>query len=292
MGINAVNRMAVVAHWIIMALCVYAVFCCGFHLLPAWGDSENYESINATWLSIALSYIAGYVIYLFTSALPRRQRGNEVFAIWEPYLTSNNSMTELIEEICVFADIPKEKLRDLKVEDCEVLQRYTAMPLTIWIHKDIIRDDPEQPLRVNADFDIKRNLNGHHDAMKKAIGVMLNNPMAVDADKRILDLLSRIKESSFLAACTSIIAAPIVYDGVQVNITTADLPKYFVEYVKLRDELSKLPIHKYVYTMRKLTDEEVLSSMEAAKKELAKMGLTLEQEGELSQKITNASRKV
>lgn len=100
MGIKSINRIAVVAHWIIMALCVYAVFCCGFHLLPVWGYSENYETINATWLSIALSYIVGYVIYLFTSSLPRKQRENEVFALWEPHLTKlYNEMSERIEEV-------------------------------------------------------------------------------------------------------------------------------------------------------------------------------------------------
>ena len=60
------GTIAQVLHWAVMALCVYAVGCCGVHLLPAWGNSENYESINTALLSIALSYIAGYIIYLFT----------------------------------------------------------------------------------------------------------------------------------------------------------------------------------------------------------------------------------
>ena len=95
-GIGLVGQ---IIHWAIIALCLYTVFCCGFHLLPVWGYTENYESINATLLSIALSYLAGYVIYLFTSWLPRWQRENEVFALWSEHLSKlYNEMSERIEE--------------------------------------------------------------------------------------------------------------------------------------------------------------------------------------------------
>ena len=68
------DALAKIVNWAILILCLYAVGCCGFHILPAWGGSEHYKDINTTLLSIALSYIAGYVIYLFTSVLPKIQR--------------------------------------------------------------------------------------------------------------------------------------------------------------------------------------------------------------------------
>ena len=96
-GIGLIGQ---IVHWAIIALCLYAVFCCGFHLLPVWGYSENYESINATLLSIALSYLAGYVIYLFTSWLPRWQREKEVLDLWSEHLSKlYNEMSERIEKI-------------------------------------------------------------------------------------------------------------------------------------------------------------------------------------------------
>ena len=74
-GIGLVGQ---IIHWAIIALCLYTVFCCGFHLLPVWGYTENYESINATLLSIALSYLAGYVIYfihIMVTKMAERKRG-------------------------------------------------------------------------------------------------------------------------------------------------------------------------------------------------------------------------
>ena len=100
-----------ILHVGIIVLCIYSVFCCGFHILPVWGYSENYVSINTTLLSIALSYLAGYVIYLFTSVLPRKQREEEVFSLWKEHLSSlYNEMAMRIEEVRVFAGIPEEKI--------------------------------------------------------------------------------------------------------------------------------------------------------------------------------------
>lgn len=111
-----------------------------------------------------------------------------------------------------------------------------------------------------------------------------------DDFRKLLDLLSRIKTSSFLAQCTGIIDMTMLKDD-KVSVTTADLPKAYVEYVKLRDELGCWPFRKYVYKMRKMTDEEVAKSNESMEKQLAKMGLTRQRQMEISQKLTNASWK-
>jgi len=284
-GIGLVGQ---IIHWAIIALCLYTVFCCGFHLLPVWGYTENYESINATLLSIALSYLAGYVIYLFTSWLPRWQRENEVFALWSEHLSKlYNEMSERIEEVRVYVDIPKEKMEELSVKDAEALSTYTTYPPIIWLQKEVDRGDP-QPLRLQEPFKIKEALNRHYDAMKANLDVMLQNPMAVDAEKNLLDLLSRIKTSSFLAECTRVIDMTMLKDE-KVNITTADLPKAYVEYVKLRDELACWHFCKFVYKMRKMTDEEAAKSNEGIDMQLAKMGLTRQRQMEIGQKLTNAS---
>lgn len=279
-------------HWAIMALSLYAVGCCGFHILPAWGYSDNYETINTTLLSIALSYIAGYIIYWLTSVLPQKQSQNDVFELWKPHLSDlYNEMTRRIEEVITFSGIPKNNNGRLTEDDCEPLKNYSSMPPVIRISKTIIRDNPPKPLKLEDEFDFKRDLNRHYDAMKYHLDVMLNNPMAIYADKHLLELLSRIKESDFLKDCSKIIGGPVIYNGLQVNITTADLPKAFVGYVMLKNELGKLPIQKFVFNMRKLTDEEVKASNEAIKEHLAKMGMTLEMEKEISQKIAIASKK-
>lgn len=279
-------------HWSLMALCFYAVGCCGFKILPAWGHAENYETINATLLSIALSYIAGYLIYLLTSVLPRKQREAEVFKLWEPHVSAlYNEMSCRICEVASFVDIPYDKLKVLTEDDCEPLTRYTAMPSTIRIQKTITSDNYKEPLREEDEFSIKRDLNRHHDSMQHYLSLMLSNPMAIDSEKKIIDLLSRIKEASFLKECTRIIQAPIIQDGIQINITTADLPKAFIEYVRLRDELAKYASHKNCFEMRKLTEEEVHASKIAISEHLAKMGMTEQMEREISQKITNASKK-
>lgn len=284
-GIGLIGQ---ITHWVIIALCLYAVFCCGFHLLPVWGYSENYESINGTLLSIALSYLAGYVIYLFTSWLPRWQRVKEVFALWSEHLSKlYNEMSERIEEVRVYVDIPKEKMEELNEEDAEALSTYTTLPPSIWLQKEVDRGE-SQPLRVQAPFVIKEILNRHYDAMKANLDVMLQNPMAVDAEKKLLDLLSRIKTSSFLSQCTGIIDMTMLKDD-KVNITTTGLPKAYVEYVKLRDELGCWPFRKFVFKMRKMTDEEVAKSNEGMEIQLAKMGLTRQRQMEISQKLTNAS---
>jgi len=75
----------------------------------------------------------------------------------------------------------------------------------------------------------------------------------------------------------------------KVNITTADLPKAYVEYVKLRDELACWHFCKFVYKMRKMTDEEAAKSNEGIDMQLAKMGLTRQRQMEIGQKLTNAS---
>lgn len=289
MGIKSINRIVVVVHWIIMALCVYAVFCCGFHLLPVWGYSENYETINATWLSIALSYIIGYVIYMFTSALPRKQRENEVFALWEPHLTKlYNEMSERIEEVRAYADILEKNMHELKNEDADALARYTTMRPAVYIDKTVDRNE-SQPLKMIDEFNIKSSLNRHYDTINHILNTMLNNPMAVDADKRLLDILSQIKSSRFLEECTRMIDVSQLDEG--HNISTPELPKAYVEYVLLQNKLKRWKFPKFKYSMRKLSEEEEKEMHKGTIEQLARMGTTLKEVREFGQKLTNASRK-
>lgn len=281
-----------ILHVGIIVLCIYSIFCCGFHVLPVWGYSENYVSINTTLLSIALSYLAGYVIYLFTSVLPRKQREEEVFSLWkEPLSSLYNEMAMRIEEIRVFAGITEEKMANLVSEDADLLAKYTDYESLIYINKTIIKEEPNKPIMINDEFHIKKHLNKHYDTMHHILGIMLNNPMAIDSSKKVLDLLTRIKESRFLKECASIIEGPIEDQGIRVSITTAELPRAYVDYVNLKNELAELPINKYSFKLRKRTDEEVRESKKAIKEHLAKMGLTVEQERNITQQITDASKK-
>ena len=281
-----------ILHVGIIVLCIYSIFCCGFHVLPVWGYSENYVSINTTLLSIALSYLAGYVIYLFTSVLPRKQREEEVFSLRkEPLSSLYNEMAMRIEEIRVFAGITEEKMANLVSEDADLLAKYTDYESLIYINKTIIKEEPNKPIMINDEFHIKKHLNKHYDTMHHILGIMLNNPMAIDSSKKVLDLLTRIKESRFLKECASIIEGPIEDQGIRVSITTAELPRAYVDYVNLKNELAELPINKYSFKLRKRTDEEVRESKKAIKEHLAKMGLTVEQERNIAQQITDASKK-
>ena len=286
------SRLTNILHVGIIVLCIYSVFCCGFHILPVWGYSENSVSINTTLLSIALSYLAGYVIYLFTSVLPRKQREEEVFSLWKEHLSSlYNEMAMRIEEVRVFAGIPEEKMANLVSEDAYFLAKYTDYEPLIYINKTIIKEDPQKPIKMADEFNIKSHLNRHYDTMHHILGIMLNNPMAIDSSKKVLDLLTRIKESRFLKECASIIEGPIEDQGIRVSITTAELPQAYVDYVHLKDELAELPIKKYSFELQKRTDEEVRESRKAIKEHFAKMGLTIDQERKIAQKITNASKK-
>lgn len=276
-------------HWLIMALCVYAIGCCGFHWLPVWGYSDNYESINATLLSIALSYLAGYIIYLFTSELPRRQRENEIFGLWESHLSIlYNDMSERIEELRVFLGIPQENMSHLSLGDCKVFERYTSMTPTIRIKKDIDRGEKEH-LKVNDDFNIKKDLNQHHGTVVQCIEMMLDNPRAIDANNKLLDILSQIKASGFLKECNSIIEGPIEHNGIPVLVSTPELPKAFLEYVGLRDQLAQFSFKKHIFKMQKMSNEEIEASKRGVTEQLAKMGMTAETARQIGDKIVKAS---
>lgn len=276
-------------HWAIFSLCIYAVGCCGLHFFPAWGSSEYYESINNTLLSIALSYIAGYVIFLFTSKWPKKQRELEVLAIWSKHLSGlYNEMSERIEDVRAFAGIPEWEKGCLTEKAVEPLSHYTTMSPVIFIHMEVDRGESE-PLRLSNEFSVKKDLNRHHDAVHRYIETMLNNPMAVDADKKLLDVLSRIKTSSFISECSRIIDATQLGDD--RDITTSELPKAYIEYVALRDELNKWKFPKYHYKARRMTDEEIEKSQKAIEEKLAQMGTTRKDVIEYGQRLTKASKK-
>lgn len=292
MKMKKLSRLTNILHVGIIVLCLYSVFCCGFHVLPVWGYSENYVSINTTLLSIALSYIAGYVIYLFTSVIPRKQREEEVFSLWEKHLSSlYNEMAMRIEEVREFAGIPEEKMANLVSKDANLLAKYTDYQPLIIIEKKSILEDPNNPQKVIDEFDIKNHLNSHYDTMHHLIGIMLNNPMAIDSNKKVLDLLTRIKESRFLKECESIIGEPIENRGIRVSITNAELPKAYVDYVNLKNELAELPIKKYTFKVRKLTEEEVQEVKNNTERYYETIGLTPEQDREIKQQIVEASKK-
>lgn len=200
-------------------------------------------------------------------------------------------MAMRIEEIRVFAGITEEKMANLVSEDADLLAKYTDYESLIYINKTIIKEEPNKPIMINDEFHIKKHLNKHYDTMHHILGIMLNNPMAIDSSKKVLDLLTRIKESRFLKECASIIEGPIEDQGIRVSITTAELPRAYVDYVNLKNELAELPINKYSFKLRKRTDEEVRESKKAIKEHLAKMGLTVEQERNIAQQITDASKK-
>lgn len=276
-------------HWLIIALCIYAVGCCGFHVFPAWCSSEYYESINYSLLSIALSYIAGFMIYLFTSELPKKQRELEVLALWSKHLSGlYNEMSERIEDLRVFAGIPEWETGCLTEKAAEPLSHYTTMPPVIFINMEMDKGEAE-PLRLSTEFSLKKGLNSHYDVVLKYIDTMLNNPMAVDADKKLLDVLSRIKTSSFIRECSRIIDATQL--GENRNITTSELPKAYIEYIALRDELNKWKFPQYHYKVRKLLNEEFVKSQKGIEEQLAQMGTTRKEVIEFGQKLTKASKK-
>lgn len=111
------KQVLVWGHCVILLSCIYAIGCCGFHFLPTLGTSEQYETINSSLLSMALSYIAGFIIYILTFVTPRKQREYEVFTLWKPLLSKlYNEMSERIEEVRTFLDIPKERMKRLTIE--------------------------------------------------------------------------------------------------------------------------------------------------------------------------------
>ena len=200
-----------------------------------------------------------------------------------------NEMSERIEEIRAYIGVPVNKMSDLREEDVEPLTKYTDMKPSVYIRKTVDRGEP-QPLKVVDEFCIKKTLNRHYDAVNKNIDKMLSNPMAVDADKKLLDVLSQIRTASFLEECIRIIDVTKLGDA--QNITTPDLSKSYVEYVRFRDMLGAWSFPKYKYTMRMLTDEEVIEMHKGTAEQLAKMGTTLQEVQEFGQKLTNASKKI
>lgn len=150
------------------------------------------------------------------------------------------------------------------------------------------KGEPEL-LRLNTEFSVKKDLNRHHDTVLNHIDTMLNNPMAADADKKLLDVLSRIKNSSFIRECSRIIDATQL--GEDRNITTSELPKAYIEYVVLRDELNKWKFPQYHYKVRKMSDKEFAESQKRIEEKLAQMGTTRKEVIEFGQKLTKASKK-
>ena len=118
---------------------------------------------------------------------------------------------------------------------------------------------------------------------------MLNNPMAVDADKKLLDMLSQIKTARFLEQCKGVIDVMML--GGNANIGTPEMAKAYVEYVGLRDLLKKWRIRQFKYSMRVLTDEEVVEMHKSTDEQLAKMGTNAQALKEFGKKLTLASRK-
>lgn len=284
-----INIIAQILNGIIIAFCLYAVGCCGFHILPAWGSSEHYKDINATLLSIALSYIAGYVIYLFTSVLPSIQREREVFGIWTPHLSNlYNEMTELIEEIREYAGIPEDKMADLKEEDAGPLNKYTALKPIVYFAKNVDRGGP-QPLRIINKFSLKKDLNHHYDVVNKHLDTMLNNPMAVDANKKLLDILSQIRTASFLEQCKRVIDVKVLEES--TIIETPEMPKAYVEYVLLKDQLKKWSFPQFKYSTRMLTDEEVVEMDKQNAEFLAEKGTTAQELQKFLKDLAKASKK-
>lgn len=277
-------------HGVLIALCVYAIGCCGFHILPVLGESENYESINNTFLSFALSYIAGMIIFVLTSVMPRIQREKEIFVQWEPHLSRlYNDMSERIEEVRAFVGINKDKMGSLTVEDCKPIERYTNLPSVVRVSRAIIAKGSGTPNRINDDYSIKKRLNGHHKSVHHLLDVMLNNPVAVNAEASILDILSQIRSSSFLGYCASIMDSSILQNP-PISICHSELPGPFCEYVKLRDRLGSLPIEKNEYEIRVLTEEETLENRRRLEAELERQGYTMAQIKAFGKQIGNASK--
>lgn len=277
-------------HGVLLFLSIYAIGCCGFHLLPVLGVSENYESINNTFLSFALSYVAGLIIYFLTSVMPRKQREKEIFILWEPHLSRlYNDMSERIEEVRAFVGIDKDKMGSLTIEDCKPLERYTDMPSEVWLYKQTQDYHLDKPYVVKVPYSIKKVLNGHYKSVHHVIDVMLNNPAAVNAETRILDILSQIRASSFLGYCTRIEDSSLLRTP-PISICHSELPNPFCEYVKLRNELGTLTINKNVYDMRLMTDEEVKEDRKMAEELVALQGYTMDQIRKYGQQIINASK--
>lgn len=274
-------------HGLLLALCIYAIGCCGFHIFPVLGVSENYESINDTFLSLALSYVAGLIIFGLTSVIPRRQRQKEVFEIWKPHLSRlYNDMSERIEEVRAFVGIPKEKMESLTAADCEPLARYTDLPSEVWIHRSYGRKSG-----ISEPFSIKKRLNGHHKTVHHIIDIMLKNPMAIDAEKKILDILSQINSSGFLAYCNSIMDSSCLCNP-PISINNSHLKEPFCEYVKLRDKLGALSINKSIYEVRVLTDDETKECKKNRQELVERQGFTMEQINAYGQQIANASMSI
>jgi len=197
-------------------------------------------------------------------------------------------MAELIEEVRVYAGIPEDKMVDLKEEDAEPLNKYTALKPIVYIDKTIDRGG-SRPLRLIEEFSIKKNLNHYYDAVNKHLATMLNNPMAVDANKKLLDILSQIRTASFLEQCKGVVDVKVLGEG--VIIETPEMPKAYVKYVHLKDLLKKWSFTQYKYSMRMLTDEEVAEISKENAEFLAEKGLTAQELREFEKTLVKASKK-
>lgn len=61
------------ANWFMMAvlgLCIFAISCVKLQCPEPWIESDNAEAINEVLVNLSYSYIAGFVFYVFTVALP------------------------------------------------------------------------------------------------------------------------------------------------------------------------------------------------------------------------------
>lgn len=55
----------------VLGLCIFAISCIKLHLPEPWIESDNADSINEVLVNLSYSYIAGFVFYVFTVALPQ-----------------------------------------------------------------------------------------------------------------------------------------------------------------------------------------------------------------------------
>jgi len=257
------KKLSVIINGLLLALCLYAVGCCGFHILPEWSSSDYYESINAVLLSLALSYIAAFVFYVLLTWWPMMQKRNVLYDVWKGDMANVYMyMGDAITDLMLYVGITKE-IKCIELKDCSPVRIYDSNKNHVFHHIVYILNG-ESREHPDGIFQYHRNLRTSSNVVYGCIEKMLQNPLTGFAKPELALLLSNIKTSKFVSTCRS-----MTDKQDSISVEYMDFDKALYHYVELYRELGCYSFEKREYKKTPMTDEEIVKyhqDVENAKK--------------------------
>lgn len=219
-------------------------------------NSDSFE-IWSIMNNLSMAYISSLVFYIIVQYVPERKAEVKAFAYFNNQLSRiYDDMSYLINMYLFILGIGSDE-RLLTVESVHEIVKIEIEDKVRYCNVQH-KTDKNSPKTCSYGYNIYANSNEKTKSIVKNIDRIFELPLSSNIEKDLVELLSNIKESSFMSSIRfSDLDNMKHIPGYTKGTIILGLDKKFLDFIKLHIDLGKQKIHESKYIFSELPENEI-----------------------------------